>query len=209
MALVRACDDTLNTDTDALLARISTLEQKLSAIMAGGIAVNAVSSAPAADDGWEAPPIEDELPPPAPMEEAQEAAAPVSGQLVSRPQTLPAVKKDTSAAVVAVEKTEKKKPSGRAVGLRGFADVVKKLEVSDPPLASFMIGATAVERDGKLYINLDSDFAASFLSDDARRATISHTIAEVLGKSYDKGVICPVCSEGGEEEFDAVDELEA
>ena len=88
-----------------------------------------------------------------------------------------------------------------------YADVVKKLEISEPSLASFMIGSTAVERDGKLYINLDNDFAVSFLSNDERKGAISQTIAEVLGKSYNINSIFPVCADAGEEVFDAVDEL--
>jgi hypothetical protein len=91
--------------------------------------------------------------------------------------------------------------------LRGFADVVKKLEASEPSLASFMIGSTAGDRDGKLYINLDNDFAVFFLSNEERKGAISRTIAEVLGKNYDKNSIFPVCTDGSEEEFDAVDEL--
>ena len=79
--------------------------------------------------------------------------------------------------------------------------------MSDPSLASFMIGSTAVDRDGKLYINLDNDFAVLFLSNDERKGSISQTIAEVLGKNYDKNSIVPICSDGSEEEFDAVDEL--
>jgi hypothetical protein len=70
-----------------------------------------------------------------------------------------------------------------------------------------MIGSTAVDRDGKLYINLDNDFAVFFLSNDERKGAISQTIAEVLGKSYDKNSIIPVCTDGSEEVFDAVDEL--
>jgi hypothetical protein len=46
-----------------------------------------------------------------------------------------------------------------------------------------------------------------FLSNDERKGAISQTIAEVLGKIYDKNSIVPVCSDGSEEEFDAVDEL--
>ena len=91
--------------------------------------------------------------------------------------------------------------------MRGFADVVKKLEATEPSLASFMIGSTAVDRDGKLYINLDNDFAVFFLANEERKSAISQTIAEVLGKNYDKNSNIPICTDAGEEEFDAVDEL--
>ena len=205
MALVRACDQSLNSDTDALLARIASLEEKLAAIMSGNIAVKSALE-PVTEDiapvFYDEPPLPEEAPPPA--EEDIIAPVPVTMPPVQRKNTMPAVKKEQETAPVPVP--EKKKPV-RSVGLRGFADVVKKLETCEPSLASFMIGATAVDRDGKLYINLDSDFAATFVSDDTRKAALSKAIAEVLGKNYDKGSIFPVCADASEEEFDAVDEL--
>jgi DNA polymerase III gamma/tau subunit len=205
MALVRVCDKTLDTDTDALLARISALEEKLSAIAAGGAVLRTVPAQeempPVPDDEI---PMPDEAPPP--MEEMTVQMVPAAPKAVVAKQntvTAPAVQKKTVTAPVPVP--EKKKP-GRAVGLRGFADVVKKLEAGEPSLASFMIGSTAVDRDGKLYINLDSDFAAHFVSDEARKTVISKTIAEVLGKNYTPNMIFPVFPEE-EEEYDAVDEL--
>ena len=70
-----------------------------------------------------------------------------------------------------------------------------------------MIGSTAVEKNGRLYIYLDSDFAADFISDSMHKDTISRVIFEVLGKNYDSGIITPVCAEEEAEEYDAVDEL--
>jgi DNA polymerase-3 subunit gamma/tau len=202
MALVRVCDERLDESTEALLARIATLEDKVAALAAG-----AVTRAYAAEAEPEMPPPPEfeDAPPAYDMPEAPPAYEPAPVQIVpAKPKTV-VPKKETVKAPVPV--TEKKKPAGRASSLRGFADVVKKLEASEPSLASFMIGSTAVDRDGKLYINLDNDFAVSFLSGDERKGTISQTIAEVLGKSYDKNSIIPVCTDGNEEEFDAVDEL--
>ena len=202
MALVRVCDDRLDDSTEALLSRIASLEEKVAALSAG---VPVRASAP--EDEPEMPPLpEYEYAPPA------EEAPPLFEEPAVKPvQVVPAkpkavvAKKETVKAPVAVP--EKKKTAGRAASLRGFADVVKKLEATEPSLASFMIGSTAVDRDGKLYINLDNDFAVFFLASDERKEAISRTIAEVLGKSYDKNSIIPVCSDGSEEEFDAVDEL--
>ncbi len=195
MALVRVCDATLDTDTDALLARMATLEEKLAKIAAGGIVA---APAPAEEIPT---PNDDEIPLP------DEAPPAFEGEMTA--QIVPATPK----TVVPKPKTEtkpvpvpEKKKAARAVGLRGFADVVKKLEASEPSLASFMIGSTAVDREGKLYINLDNDFAAHFVADEARKAVISQTIAEVLSKNYAPNMIFPVCPDE-EEEHDAVDEL--
>ena len=201
MALVRVCDEQLDESTEALLARIATLEEKVASLSAG-----AVLRAQAADEAPEMPPPPEfeDVPPAYDMMDVPPVFEPAPVQIVpSKPKTVVA-KKETVKAPVPVP--EKKKPS-RAVGLRGFADVVKKLEVSEPSLASFMIGSTAVDRDGKLYINLDNDFAVFFLSNDERKGAISQTIAEVLGKSYNINSIFPVCADAGEEVFDAVDEL--
>ena len=201
MALVRVCDEQLDDSTEALLARIATLEEKVASLSAGvPVRVQAVEEVPEMPP----PPEFSDAPPAYDMMEAPPVFEPEPVQVVpTKPKTVVA-KKETVKAPVPVP--EKKKP-GRAVGLRGFADVVKKLEVSEPSLASFMIGSTAVDRDGKLYINLDNDFAVFFLSNDERKGAISQTIAEVLGKSYDKNSIIPVCTDGSEEVFDAVDEL--
>ncbi|MBQ9745259.1 MAG: DNA polymerase III subunit gamma/tau [Clostridia bacterium] len=200
MALVRVCDEQLDESTEALLARIATLEEKVAALSAGAV-VRTQMPEP------EMPPLPEfedaPLPEEAPPLFEEEAAAPV--RIVPAKLKTVVPKKETVKAPVPVP--EKKKPAGRAVGLRGFADVVKKLEGSEPSLASFMIGSTAVDRDGKLYINLDSDFAVFFLSSDERKSVISRTIAEVLGKNYDKNSIFPVCPDESEEEHDAVDEL--
>ena len=203
MALVRVCDEQLDDGTEALLARIATLEEKVAALSAGAVR----AAATAEEEPEMPPPPEFEYAPPAEAEEAPplfEAPAPKPVQVVPAKPKAVVAKKETEKAPVPV--AEKKK-TGRAVGLRGFADVVKKLEATEPPLASFMIGSTAVDRDGKLYINLDNDFAVFFISNDERKASISQAIAEVLGKSYDKNSIIPVCSDGSEEEHDAVDEL--
>ena len=196
MALVRACDESLNTDTDALLARIASLEERVAALSAGGVAVMPVPMAEMMEEAPipEMPPMPEEAPP------ADQMAA-----VIPAPPKAMAVKAEKVTAPVAVP--EKKKAMSRAVGLRGFADVVKKLEVSEPSIASFMIGSTAVDRDGKLYINLDNDFAVQMLSGDERKDSISRTIAEVLGKNYGKNDIIPINRDEGEEEYDAVDEL--
>ncbi|MBQ8404188.1 MAG: DNA polymerase III subunit gamma/tau [Clostridia bacterium] len=199
MALVRVCDETLDTDVDALLARMAALEEKVSSLAAGGVTVR---PAPAEPVPAEEIPLPDEGEIPVPDE-----APPVFEEMTA--QVVPAAPK----AVVPKPKTvtapvpvPEKKKAGRAIGLRGFADVVKKLEASEPSLASFMIGSTAVDRDGKLYINLDNDFAAHFVADEGRKAVVSQTIAEVLGKNYAPNMIFPVCPDE-EEEHDAVDEL--
>ncbi|MBO5023038.1 MAG: DNA polymerase III subunit gamma/tau [Clostridia bacterium] len=202
MALVRVCDETMGSDTDALLIRIAELEKKLEALTSGKIAI--VPSAPSA---FEEAPLPDDAPP---IWEDENAPIPmVDAQIPTLPDDVPVRKAESAPKPKAEQKPpEEKKPAPvRAVSLRGFADVIKKLEAAEPSLASFMIGSTAVEKGGKLYIYLDSDFAAQFVSEDGRKEVISRTIAQVLGKNYDTNIIMPVCAEEETEEYDAVDEL--
>ncbi len=183
MALVRVCEETMDTDTDALLCRIASLEENVKKIFSGAVAVSAPAKAEKASVS------------PVPAIERETNKKAEAAPLQSAPEAKQAEAQKQSAT------------PAKARSLRGFGDVVKKIESLEPSLASFMIGATAVEREGKLYINLDSDFAAKFVSSPERCETIANIIGEVLGKQYDKNMICPVCPENDEEIYDAVDEL--
>lgn len=201
MALVRVCDETMNDSNEAILVRLAALEEKVASLLSGNIKVSPTVKA----DHFEAvSEIKKEIH----TSDAEKAEK-------KEDKKTKITDKDKKAEPKADEKTanpmnEAKKVSpstGRAVSLRGFADVVKKIEATEPSLASFMIGATAVEKEGKLFIYLDSDFAAQFVSDGERKNLISRTISEVLGKNYDSNIIAPVCANGEVEEYDAVDEL--
>ncbi len=201
MALVRVCDETMESDTDALLIRIAELEKKLEALTSGKITLVQSAPEPAEEIPLpdDAPPIwEDENAPVPPVEAQMQMMAEVPSRKVG---PAPAPKTEQKPM------EEKKQASVRAVSLRGFADVIKKLEAAEPSLASFMIGSTAVEKGGKLYIYLDNDFAAQFVCEESKKSIIARTIADVLGKTYDTNVITPVCAEEEAEEYDAVDEL--
>ncbi len=201
MALVRVCDETMNDSNEAILVRLAALEEKVASLLSGNITV---SPAVKADHFEAVSEIKKEIH----TSDAEKAEK-------KEDKKTNITDKDKKAEPKADEKTanpmnEAKKVSpstGRAVSLRGFADVVKKIEATEPSLASFMIGATAVEKEGKLFIYLDSDFAAQFVSDSERKNLISRTISEVLGKNYDSNIIAPVCANGEVEEYDAVDEL--
>lgn len=201
MALVRVCDETMNDNTDAILVRLAALEEKVASLLSGNITISPSAKAEYAQAVSE---IKEEVETPAPVEAEKKEKKKTT-------KTTKAVKAEPEAEEKKAEplaESKKVSPStGRAVSLRGFADVVKKIETTEPSLASFMIGATAVEKEGKLFIYLDSDFAAQFVSDSERKDLISRTISEVLGKNYDSNIIAPVCANGEVEEYDAVDEL--
>ena len=188
MALVRACDETMDDSTDALLARIASLEEKVAALSSGREIVT--------------PPHVYEETVSFEQTATEEVREVIAQKAVETPKSEPVVQTKPASEAPRITPSE-----GRVASLRGFADVIKKLETAEPSLASFMIGSTAVEKGGKLFIYLDSDFAAQFVSDGERKAVISRTIFEVLGKNYDSNIIMPVCADEEVEEYDAVDEL--
>ena len=183
---------------------VAELEKKLDALTSGKIAL--VQSAPAPVSAEEAP-LPDDAPP---IWEDENAPVPPEDTSVKSLAEAPVKNAEPVFAPKQEQNPvqEKKQASPvRAVSLRGFADVIKKLEAAEPSLASFMIGSTAVEKGGKLYIYLDNDFAVQFACEESKKSIIARTIADVLGKSYDTNVITPVCAEEETEEYDAVDEL--
>ena len=196
MAIVRMCDETLDTDISAILNRVSSLEEKLKSVISGNIAVKTFSKS------------EDDVSDP-------DVNVPVKDTTVSVPETKKEVSSSSKTSSLISDNKEnadtsaKEEKSGatRSVGLRGFADVIKRLEATDPSIASFMVGSTAVDKGGKLYIYLDSDFAANFVSAPERKTVLSTLIFDVLQKRYDINSIFPVCSENETEEYDAIDEL--
>lgn len=201
MALVRVCDETMNDSNEAILVRLAALEEKVASLLSGNIKVSPTVKA----DHFEAvSEIKKEIH----TSDAEKAEKKEDKQTKITDKDKKAEPKADEKTATPMNEAKKVSPStGRAVSLRGFADVVKKIEATEPSLASFMIGATAVEKEGKLFIYLDSDFAAQFVSDGERKNLISRTISEVLGKNYDSNIIAPVCANGEVEEYDAVDEL--
>ena len=191
---MRMCDETLDTDISAILNRVSSLEEKLKSVISGNIAVKTFSKNEGDLSGTNVP-VKDTT---ASVQETRKEIS--SASKTSSSTSDNKENADTSAK-------EEKSVATRSVGLRGFADVIKRLEATDPSIASFMVGSTAVDKGGKLYIYLDSDFAANFVSAPERKTVLSTLIFDVLQKRYDINSIFPVCSENETEEYDAIDEL--
>lgn len=193
MAFVKVCDESLLSDTDAVISRISALEEKMNALISGGALYKNYENEIGAREN-ENFQIPNRL-----TEEKKELRKSPSVAENEKSEKISEVNTENVGRKI----TEKPKSSG----LRGFADVIKKLETTEPSIASFMIGASAVDREGKLYIYVDSKFAADFISSPERKEVISKLVLDVLGKAYDKNAVFPICSDDEKEHFDAVDEL--
>lgn len=202
MALIRMCDTNLDTSPDALLARISDLEDKLA--MAGTVVMSAAPQIPtvqqadipadAIGDGDAPPPWDipgDDLPPipqdaavPPPVEEISAPAEP--------PQSIPTEKpqKKTAAPKKATAKPQSEPtptPSEKKVlhGLRGWQEAVRRVERSNPLIGSFLreYKVYTCEQDGKLYLRAANAFSVKLVTTSDDNVTqICAAVNAVLGE---------------------------
>ena len=190
MSMIRACDLSLSDDTEALLARIAALEDKLAT---GNFKIPQTASRPAeAPAPTEAPkqdlPIldipEDMIPPedfaPAyPMDEPipeeyipAEAPAPKKQVQKPAPKQSPAAKPQPIAPVEK-EKPAKAEPEGRKLkGFRKWQEVVRRLAPTEGLFIPFLQAAYAYEgTDGKFYVFFENKFGITLLTD-VRKQTL-------------------------------------
>lgn len=190
MSMIRACDLSLSDDTEALLARIAALEDKLAT---GNFKIPQTASRLAeAPAPTEAPkqdlPIldipEDMIPPedfaPSyPMDEPipeeyipAEAPAPKKQVQKPAPKQSPAAKPQPTAPVEK-EKPAKAEPEGRKLkGFRKWQEVVRRLAPTEGLFIPFLQAAYAYEgTDGKFYVFFENKFGITLLTD-VRKQTL-------------------------------------
>ena len=186
MSMIRACDLALSDDTEALLARISALEDKLATgnfklPENASVSASAPQEAPKKDvpildipeefippeEFAPAYPMDEPIPEYVPAEAAptQAPAKPVQKKEAKAPTAKPADSKPAKA-----EKTE---PEGRKLkGYRKWQEIVRRLAPTEGLFMPFLQAAYAYEgTDGKFYIFFESKFGITLLTD-ARKQTI-------------------------------------
>lgn len=166
MALIRACDATLSSGNDALLARISALEDKL------------------ATGNFTAP--RKEVPKPA-EEELSEPSLPMSEGISKPKASAPKKEAAASESSASEKKTQTAKTIGGGRTLKGFKkwqEVVRKLSPTEGLFSPFLQMAYAYEgSDGKFYLFFENQFAVTLLTDD-RKKTIANAVNAVGGTAY-------------------------
>ncbi len=167
MALIRACDATLSSGNDALLARISALEDKL------------------ATGNFTVPRKE-------PQKTVQEAPSEPSLPMMTEEAPTPKVsapKKETASAEKPApeKKTQTAKTIGGGRTLKGFKkwqEVVRKLSPTEGLFSPFLQMAYAYEgSDGKFYLFFENQFGVTLLTDDKKK-TIANAVNAVGGTAY-------------------------
>lgn len=142
VTLVRMCDPLLDTSSEAMLARISRLEEQIaSGVPVAGVTAADISAAPLPD----MPPLPE--PEPEPIPEPENAAPP--------PPAAPVEPKPSRQTVPPAAK-----PAQRILRpLRDFCEVVDRVSEGDPMTGSFLRLCKAYRtEDGKILLRFEQEF---------------------------------------------------
>ena len=161
MTLIRMCDETLDTSTEALLSRISKLEMAL----ASGAAVSMPTT------------------PEAPAQPAPEKVAPAVKEPKPQPEPPQASQKPPIPAPAADGRRVLK-------NLRAWVEIVDRMSEVDVGAASFLRQARAYRaEDGKIIVRVDTEFSRMLLSQDGVQSNLYRTVSAVLGSPAPQGSI--------------------
>jgi len=160
MTLIRMCDETLDTSTEALLSRISKLEMAL----AGGVPM--VPAIPAASEPAR------EIPQPVSVAKETPAAKPVQD---TPKQSRPMPAADGRRVLK---------------NLRAWVEIVDRMSELDVGAASFLRQARAYrDEDGKILVRVDTEFSRMLLAQDSVQSNLYRTVGAVLGAPVPQGQI--------------------
>ena len=180
MALVKMCNSNLDTSADAILSRLSKLEN---AIAAGRIGI---SSSAKAKENLVASEKTEELSSDITraQEDAQEAKAPVA-------QTSPV-----------------SRSSGAVKAMRGWNEVAENAAAGDGGLLAFLKMGRAFTDGVKVYIRFQNDFVKSMVDKDSVKDKIRAAFCVLQGKEIAEDQLEFGIVEGTEEEITDLDDLQ-
>ncbi len=191
ITLVRLCDPALDTSTEAILARLSRVEEQL---VAGVPLPPVAQTSPAAQTEPVAPPAPTPVPADVPTDNgiAPVSAAPAPAHTEAR-SAPPAPSAEAHAAPSGQATSPKQAeppaaaPTDRRVlrPIRTWSEVVERVRATSAIAASFLIAAKAYTADdGRVVIKLESDFVRSMVrraeAPEAIRAALSVCLARKL-----------------------------
>lgn len=167
LTLIKMSDHSLDTSSEALLARISRLEGMLASVMAGGALPSGAAAAPAVGADTET------------TESAPSAPAPTSAQPAATPSEAaptPAASSDAPSSPVASGSAD-----GRRVlrAIRCWPEVVQR--VSSPPLAALMRNCRAYRLDnGSVVLRAGDSFTLNGLKSGSNLSAIRQALEQEL-----------------------------
>ena len=183
MAFVKLCSESLDSENDALLRRISALEAKLAS---GNF--TAASSTVHVENKPKAPEqIKTAVPEPHPQTKAEEVK--------KAPEPQKADIKEKAHEPKAEVPTEHHAPAPSPEGTNGetvqfsrWAEVMDELQKVDAPLHGILNGASGYERDNFILIKSENPALSSFIKQDTHAVLLMKAIFAVTGKRYKIGL---------------------
>ena len=200
LTLIKMSDPTLDTSSDALLARISKLED---ALRSGAIAVTA-------QPGAVEPPAQTAAPAPKHEKRAKPANDPASAvpEAPKIQQTPPPVKEEAKPATPVAEKRVLKT-------LRGWTEVQERVGKQKPFFAALLVGSRAyIDPQDRVLLRLGNPFALAQIQREGADGVIREALAAELGRPLRESDLIievkQVQSDGPDDSiFDEIDQLNA
>ena len=155
LALIKMCDEQLDSSAEALLSRISKLE---TALVLGQLNAKPIEAASIE--------IKEE-----PKREAKEEQTAASSEISEK-------KAEPSA------KPEAPKVVGGIKNLRCWTETVERISKVEMRAASFLRTAKAYVCDGEIVVRVENDFAQNMTDNDRIKSAITATVASLTGKKY-------------------------
>ena len=183
MAFVKLCSESLDSENDALLRRISALEAKL----ASGNFTAASSAVPVENKPKAPEQIKTAVPEPRlqiKAEEVKKAPEPQKADIkekASEPKTEAPI--EHHAPAPSPEGT-----NGETVQFSRWAEVMDELQKVDAPLHGILNGASGYERDNFILIKSENPALSSFIKQDTHAVLLMKAIFAVTGKRYKIGL---------------------
>ena len=200
LTLIKMSDPTLDTSADALLARISKLED---ALRSGAIAVTA-------PPGAVEPPAQTAAPAPKHEKRAKPANDPASAvpEAPKIEQTPPPVKEEAKPATPVAEKRVLKT-------LRSWTEVQERVGKQKPFFAALLVGSRAyIDPQDRVLLRLGNPFALTQIQREGADGVIREALAAELGRPLRESDLIievkQVQSDGPDDSiFDEIDQLNA
>lgn len=183
MAFVKLCSESLDSENDALLRRISALEAKL----ASGNFTAANSAVPVENKPKAPEQIKTAVSEPRPQtkaEEVKKAPEPQKADIKEKahePKTEAPI--EHHAPAPSLEGT-----NGETIPFSRWAEVMDELQKVDAPLHGILNGASGYERDNFILIKSENPALSSFIKQDTHTVLLMKAIFAVTGKRYKIGL---------------------
>ena len=183
MAFVKLCSESLDSENDALLRRISALEAKL----ASGNFTAASSAVPVENKPKAPEQIKTAVSEPHQQTKAEEVKKAPEPQKVDIKEKAPEPKAEAPiehhAPAPSPEGT-----NGETIQFSHWAEVMDELQKVDAPLHGILNGAIGYERDNFILIKSENPALSSFIKQDIHAVLLMQAIFAVTGKRYKIGL---------------------